>query len=228
MKPEWFLPSNAVFWPCYTTGLWARCLLLMLKAKRIGHLETEDGEPITLATLADILQEPLADIQAGMTRLIASGLLSTDQGGTLFFGPMVKAASTQAARRAAGLRGGNPALRRKFALVQTEKGVIQVKIPTIDECAAFGATIGMTADDCAEFWHYHDARGWVMGRIKAPMKRWKSAMHTWKHAPWKRGPGGASGVDMRGNQMSEAAMRAVQRGRAVKEIVHEGGIVEEV
>lgn len=61
-------------------------------------------------------------------------------------------------------------------------------IPTIEEVAEFMQQIGMQNpnEEARLFWFHHDARGWMLG--KQPMKRWRSAVWTWKlnGEKWKR------------------------------------------
>lgn len=50
--------------------------------------------------------------------------------------------------------------------------------PTIPELQLHCAKIGLPESEAEGFFHYHESRGWVVGR--QPMKSWVSAMATWK------------------------------------------------
>lgn len=50
---------------------------------------------------------------------------------------------------------------------------------SVEEVAEYMTSRGMDRGLAQKWWDYYDARGWMMG--KSPMKRWRSAVNTWKH-----------------------------------------------
>lgn len=100
----------------------------------------------------------------------------------------------------------------------TGSGTAKKRKPTLEEIIAHGATIGLDAEECERFYYYHESRGWVVGRIRAPMQSWKGAMQTWKRAPWRQA----------GQPMGQGGKDAVRRGTARHEADRGGGVVEEL
>lgn len=52
--------------------------------------------------------------------------------------------------------------------------------PTIEEAIYYAAKVGLPEIEAKKFWYHHDARGWMLGRARLPMKSWQSAMVIWK------------------------------------------------
>lgn len=50
--------------------------------------------------------------------------------------------------------------------------------PNLDECVSHGATIGLPAREATKFFHYNNARDWMLGKNR--IKRWKSAIQIWR------------------------------------------------
>jgi hypothetical protein len=57
----------------------------------------------------------------------------------------------------------------------------QSAIPSMDDCRTEAANRGMPIEEGEKFFNYHDARGWMMGKVK--MKKWRAAFATW-HLNW--------------------------------------------
>lgn len=51
--------------------------------------------------------------------------------------------------------------------------------PEIAELCVYGSTIGLTTQDCQDFYDHHQARGWKY-KSGLPMCDWKAALRTWK------------------------------------------------
>lgn len=50
--------------------------------------------------------------------------------------------------------------------------------PTLEQCLARALEIDLPPDEAERFFHYHETSGWVVRG--SPMKKWHSAMATWK------------------------------------------------
>lgn len=50
--------------------------------------------------------------------------------------------------------------------------------PTLEQAQAYCAAINMDTAEAQRFMDHHEARGWMLGRVK--MKNWQAAMRTWK------------------------------------------------
>jgi len=59
-----------------------------------------------------------------------------------------------------------------------------MKIPTIEEMAAFIEEKEYTHCDAMACWYYYDSNGWMVGKVK--MKNWKSAVAGWHHRAKKQ------------------------------------------
>ncbi len=55
---------------------------------------------------------------------------------------------------------------------------VPFQVPSIIEVKLQAKQIGLPEREAEKFWYFHDARGWRVGN--KPMKRWKSALQTWK------------------------------------------------
>jgi hypothetical protein len=51
--------------------------------------------------------------------------------------------------------------------------------PTREQLQAYAAEIGFAGFDADLFLDHYDTVGWVVGRIRAPMKDWKAAVRLW-------------------------------------------------
>ena len=51
------------------------------------------------------------------------------------------------------------------------------KKPTIEEVGEFAKRIGYTSCNAGKWWHFYDAKNWMVGKNK--MCKWKSAVWTW-------------------------------------------------
>jgi len=60
-----------------------------------------------------------------------------------------------------------------------------MQIPTVEEASLEAVAIGIPASEGESFWFYHEARGWMLGKVK--MKSWKAALQTWKRNGIKYG-----------------------------------------
>lgn len=54
--------------------------------------------------------------------------------------------------------------------------------PTVEEIEEYmrEENIAYPKDNAKRFWDSNEAKGWVVGRNKTPMKDWKAAIRTWK------------------------------------------------
>ena len=52
--------------------------------------------------------------------------------------------------------------------------------PTVEEIEEECERIGLPIGEGSQFFHHFESNGWKVGG-KAPMKKWKSALATWKH-----------------------------------------------
>ncbi len=50
--------------------------------------------------------------------------------------------------------------------------------PTMEDCLAHAATVGLPEREATKFYHYNMARDWMLGKNR--IRRWKSAMAIWK------------------------------------------------
>lgn len=50
--------------------------------------------------------------------------------------------------------------------------------PTLPMVTTEARLIGLPETEGQKFYHFHCARGWMMGKVK--MKRWKSALQVWR------------------------------------------------
>lgn len=50
--------------------------------------------------------------------------------------------------------------------------------PTLGDVFDEAKAIGLPQIEAEKFYHFHCARGWMMGKVK--MKRWKSALQVWR------------------------------------------------
>ena len=78
------------------------------------------------------------------------------------------------------------------------------RAPTPEQCAQYGPTIGLPADECQHFHDHHTARGWMLKAGK--MKCWKAAMRTWK-SNFDQGifrPKGKPKVDEYGDEVDDS------------------------
>lgn len=50
--------------------------------------------------------------------------------------------------------------------------------PSMEECVAHAATIGLPEREAIKFYYYNSARDWMLGKNR--IKRWKSAMQIWR------------------------------------------------
>jgi hypothetical protein len=55
---------------------------------------------------------------------------------------------------------------------------VPFQVPSIIEVKMQAKQIDLPEREAEKFWYFHDAKGWKVGR--QPMKRWKSALQTWK------------------------------------------------
>lgn len=55
---------------------------------------------------------------------------------------------------------------------------VPFQIPGLIEVQLYATEIGLPEREATKFWFYHDSKGWKIGN--KPMKRWKSALQTWK------------------------------------------------
>jgi hypothetical protein len=65
------------------------------------------------------------------------------------------------------------------------------QIPSLIEVKLQAKAIDLPEREAEKFWYYHDGGGWRVGR--APMRRWKSALQTWKFNYEERGGGAQRG-----------------------------------
>jgi hypothetical protein len=58
--------------------------------------------------------------------------------------------------------------------------------PTSAELRAYASEIGFSGFDPDRFLDHYDSVGWVVGRIRAPMRDWRAAVRTWRRnqAAW--------------------------------------------
>ena len=52
--------------------------------------------------------------------------------------------------------------------------------PTIEDIRMQCIKIGLPESEADAFFHYYESNGWVIGRARTPMKKWTSALQTWK------------------------------------------------
>lgn len=50
--------------------------------------------------------------------------------------------------------------------------------PSLSECVSHALSIGLPEKEATKFWHYNNARSWMLGKSK--IRRWKSAMAIWR------------------------------------------------
>ena len=76
---------------------------------------------------------------------------------------------------------------RKFC-VDAEEVVVKPKTkaktkkftkPTIEEAGNYFVELGFGFELGQQFIDHNDTRGWIVGRMKTPMKDWKAAIRTW-------------------------------------------------
>jgi len=65
-----------------------------------------------------------------------------------------------------------------LAIARAPKGAKR-EPPTLDEVKDFFLSKGLTGNEYAKFYAHFDGNGWVQGRAKAPIKRWKSTAIGW-------------------------------------------------
>ena len=86
----------------------------------------------------------------------------------LFFNTVKSSVETSTKRRAAGAKGGSPALKI------TES---HFKKPTVEEVQNY-CKERKNGVDAEKFWNYYEAKGWKVG--KSGMKDWKASVRTWE------------------------------------------------
>ena len=71
--------------------------------------------------------------------------------------------------------------------VSSRKGRVFQK-PTVFEIEKFCRENQFTQTDAEEFWNHYQSIGWVVGKVKAPMKDWQAAVRKWekRSKEWKQ------------------------------------------
>ena len=98
-----------------------------------------------------------------------------------------------------------------------------MKIPTVEEIEEYMNEKGCFVEDEAElFYCYYDQVGWVTGKARTPMKKWKSAVSGWlirnkrryQSEQAKRNQPGNTFADRQRQQANQAMqeLEAVERG----------------
>lgn len=75
----------------------------------------------------------------------------------------------------------------KESKVEERKGKSVFVKPTLQEVVAFCKEIGGTVNG-EKFFYSNEAKGWLVGKTKTPMKNWKAAVRTWEHSEYNQPP----------------------------------------
>lgn len=108
---DWLTESGLRAVPLAARGLWIELLCHMHFSPRRGFLLHANGEPVAESDIARLVGDRPENVRRYLSALATCGVFSRDeQTGAIVSRRMVRDERISAARRAAGSRGGNPAL----------------------------------------------------------------------------------------------------------------------
>lgn len=93
-------------------GLWIEMICIMHQGSDYGHLKV-NGKVILPTNLARMTGSTLAEVEGWLEELEGAGVFSKDEAGGIFSRRMIRDEEIRQARAAGGVKGGNPALKRK-------------------------------------------------------------------------------------------------------------------
>ncbi len=184
-------------------GLWLRMIITAHSSEPYGHLAIlVKGvvNPLAPQELARRCGTTVEELMPLLEELRNANVFS-EENGIIFSRRMVKDNNLREIRRAAGRKGGNPALLNQKPTtrvkqnteyeyvneIEDEKskegvqGEIRITAttipPPIESVITHGVRIMLPEDQCRLFFDHHDARGWKSKGSK--IVNWQRAMSTW-------------------------------------------------
>lgn len=197
--------------------LWIGLLCLAMKSARPGTIEISDGLPYTVDDLSNLFGVEKKTVEMGLALFCKYRMIDVFEGGTLEVINFSKHQKIDAIQRNRDLTRERVARHREKqrpcnALLthdpvtclitdkdldkdldnnpptpQRGKRTVFVK-PTVQEIDAYcqERNNGITGQ---EFFDSNEAKGWVVGKNRAPMACWRSAVRTWERGRKERGGG---------------------------------------
>lgn len=157
----------------YHRGIWFELLLLMHGSEERGKLVL-NGRPMSLSGLARLLGITEGEAKDAIDVLIASGVASRQQNGTIFNRRMVREEELRQKRREAGSIGGSKAKAKREHSpdidIGTDSGLERVR--------EFAREEGISEADADWFYWKGEGNGWTNGG--KPILDWKATLRSWK------------------------------------------------
>lgn len=156
-------------------GIWFELLLIMHCSEQRGRL-TLNGRPFSNASLARLLGMSEGEAKDAIDVLIASGVASRDQNGTILNRRMVREEELRQKRREAGSKGGANAQAKREQNpdidIGTDNGLQRVR--------EFSRGKGIKDSDADWFYWKGRGNGWTNGG--KPILDWKATLLSWQRA----------------------------------------------
>lgn len=166
-------------------GVWFELLMLMHCSEQRGRLVLA-GKPMPNSAVARLLGLSEQDVADTIATLVANGVASLDQDGTLINRRMVREEERRHRLRESGSKGGSITQAKREACpeyVNESDGLKKVR----DFCTSESISL---ADADWFFWKCH-ANGWKNGG--RPILDWKATLRSWKRAAYLPSQKGSRG-----------------------------------